>query len=366
MKKRRTDVYLFKKDLVMYMFEVIYPNEYNLLTINNFDISKAIDMLFATLRGTQKKDKETILEKHRMIIYSETFDTEKMMNLFYGDTSVDKGLIDNFINIFNSKIKGEEYKYVYKPHKITRHYMVSHDYKSKDRQYYDDNILVGPTFHGEEKIAVAKHLTKEYDVDTIDSKNKIFELVDKIRSRLSDKYGLLMNFESDLLKLGYMRKKYADEITDPNVDKKIRYHQYLSFQKYIWNSVLDEWNLLHSDMKNKKGLSDTLMEYIISKKTAEEVFGFLVDSINYYKNYDISRISVEKEKMELQELRVMRMNIFYNLTPEEKLELLQYEFGSDEWNKRIDSVVEMDLGVRTIEKEENIDDANIDFYEDDY
>ena len=47
-------------------------------------------------------------------------------------------------------------------------------------------------------------------------------------------------------------------------------------------------------------------------------------------------------------MREERINIYYNLTPEEKLEIDKFDFASDEWNTEISLRAELYTGKKLI------------------
>lgn len=353
------DPYLIKREYMKYVFEIFNPDEYNILIANRFDIDNAIGMLFSIIQDTGEKKRSNVLTRNKILIYSETFDASKLLNLFYGETSVDKRLLEIYEKSFNTNSYIEVP--TYDNHRL--YYVLYHVLNKKSLEYVDPSILGGPTFKNKKKVHLTEYVSKEYNILMLPKTDEIFTLVEKLRTYIDT---IPFGLEEKILSLGLMREKYEDEIKYGNIDKEGHLNEYLSMQKYILDVILREWNFSHRNLQNKDSLMDTLSKYITNRKTAREVFDFLDKQIKYYSNYDISKSSVEKEKIELQELRDMRMNVFYNLTPNEKMELNKYEFGTDDWNRKLDSMMDQDTGIRINIKTENVDPTNADINEEDY
>ena len=108
-----------------------------------------------------------------------------------------------------------------------------------------------------------------------------------------------------------------------------------------FRTILDTWNINHMIYHKSSDLFKVLHEYIKNKKTSDEVYEFLNEQLSFYQNYDISRKSHEIEQMKLSDLYEERINVYYNLTPEEKMEIDKYDWRSDDWINVIDAKKEL-------------------------
>jgi hypothetical protein len=149
-----------------------------------------------------------------------------------------------------------------------------------------------------------------------------------------------------------MKKKYEES------GKSKKYYDLQNHYRY---TMMMEWFVIHgsiAEMKNNDTLYIVLDRYVINRNSAKEVYEFL--SNNIYQHFDITKTSLEADRLRERELREFRIDIYYNLTPKEKIEVDIHDFGSDEWNSIIDGRVDVYLDpYEILDLEENTEKKDI-------
>lgn len=318
----------FKQDLLIYVYESLFPNEYKLLKRNKIKIQILMNYIVDNYLNISKLPTKITTN----ILLGDFRNKYKVSKIMYDDPSV--------LDEIDKKHKSPLYKqYNIKPllHEIN---------------YNVDNIVIDVNLK-KLKIKKVKMLksgvAKKYDI-TFDIVGESMKLYEKIKKYI---FKISREFLNDLRGLGFMNNRFVDDTI-----KGITKDEYLSRQFHILNDMLREWNMRH-DMNSGKNLYDVLNLYIKNDKDAKEVYEYLRKHIDMYKLIDVSDKSIEYDKIQQQELNENRINVYYNLTPDEKLAIDKFTAWSDEWKEELDARLENYMHASELIKKEQEDELDL-------
>ncbi len=145
----------------------------------------------------------------------------------------------------------------------------------------------------------------------------------------------------DIIKLIEKISSYKDVSYIFNDIKNIGVFKHKSTNKEFQNLILEsykkEWLIYHS-YQSDLNIWKLLDNYIKDRNTSDEVLNFINYMVEFSQYSDIDLNKIEKQKLRELELKEDRINIYYHMTPDEKLDMDRYNFGSEEWNTRIDAL----------------------------
>jgi hypothetical protein len=360
--KKKMDNYGYIRDYIIYVFSILYTKDYNLFETNGFKMNMLFNFIYSKYKDRDiDRIQKLVIDKNRIIMSNASRDLRdyNISRIFYEKKEIEViRKITDYIDECNKSFKGKNmncktpfhinrlsYR---KPKYVIGDIIDKYVYEKK----IDKDIL---------KKGIKREITKrllgipiKYIGAYEENKEYILSVVSKLRLYIDS--SALLNYEKKILGIGFLGDKYNDEIKGmKKEDIKLLRFKYINLQKHFRKIMLKEWLVYHKQMKIYKDdltLFKVLDDYIEDKETATTVYEFLEDFMWFYKNFDISKISVEKERMRIQELREFRINIYYNLTPEEKLTIDKFDFGSDEWNQEVDSRSEILIPDQNLESME--------------
>ena len=252
-------------------------------------------------------DVVTLVKSHyrpHLLRIGEDLYNEKLYNIFYGP---DKLRVINILKRIISNSIPEQYAI-----ELSRTIHIIASYGTNVSKYIDI-ILKSPfksILRKGSKFVLIKPLLDKFDRRPlyIEDANNIFELVSKLRLYLSATK-VDRRYEKKLSDLGFLTTVHEER---PNMES------FKDLQNYFKTIALKEWMILNKTMdkySEADTLYDVLNSHITNKETATSVYKFLDSKLSFYKRFDISEESVEKEKMIVKELREHRINVYYMLSP---------------------------------------------------
>ena len=151
---------------------------------------------------------------------------------------------------------------------------------------------------------------------------------------------LKKKFIESLSNFGMLIKKYNDEIKNlMNIRESDHYNQYQSLRKYLTYISAIEWQLINKIEIRHGDLWNLLIQFSKNTSKVKKVIKFLNKKIKFFSNLDISEFSVQNTKLNEIEDREQRFNIYFNMTPEEKLRFDSIK-NQTEKNKLMDLYIE--------------------------
>lgn len=282
-----------------YVFKSVFPDEYAAEEAHIEDNIRTIYRNFSRPRETEDVVTEYIITKHD-------------------------------VNAINEIVRRKANNF--EPHHITSSAAYS---RHKTSRLYRDSSADHTEIHGPVGGGGGQFTQQEKEpelvVDYTDIfKSKIPTLIDKLSTFLDDQSVKFLS--SKMQNIGFMKREFADDTT-----KDIK--KYRGFQNEIISTMYKEWRVFAG---TNDGSIDAMIKFVMTKETAMKLNDFLVNQINLYSYYDVSQLSVEKEKIRNREQREYRVNVYYKLTLEEKLEIDRYTPFTEEWNAIIDAIGEKD------------------------
>ena len=336
-KSRNTQKHDYKKYFLLYLMEILYKEEYFILKNNNIKM----ELLFNINNNVNNINKLKFIVTETKSIYTNKSNIEKIINTI-SYSKIDIKSLQNYKNI----------KHIIETKDVTdinikKFYDRDALFKINSRRSkYIDVFKTSNSKYNIEYTKIKKFdipLHKDNSLNNSPNSGNTHKLINKLKKYIEIKYNMQVIIDN----LGFFNKRYEDQGRE-NKD------QFLYYKNTLLNTMKKEWIFMKKLDDSDKNIIEIYNDYIINVKTAKEIY----KSINYYSTLfntmDISETSVEREKIKLMEIRDERMNIYYNLTPEEKLELDKLIFGSEEWNNEIDNKLEIDEYINSIDAERNL------------
>lgn len=287
-----------KNDYIMsycvYLMKKIYENDYTILTSNKYKIENLVKYILNIYNSIMSHDIPESLKKDGYIFIN-AIDPIKLHGIF--EYKVGKLQVQD-IKPYYVQLRSFVYKNI-------NHGEINYEkFPFITTERYNDNIDMID------------------DIKIHEYKEKIIYVIDKLGQHIQkiDKTGII--------NLGFLQDKFN---TEGNGDIS----SYESIQQYLVNIVGIEWMTFHKAIKADNFI-DNMLKFIVNIDTANEVNNFLNKKIEFINAMDVSQTSLQQEKINKQLQQQERINIYYNLTPEEKIEIDRFKFGSDEWNDQIE------------------------------
>jgi len=352
LKGKKINRYKVIKIYMIYIFNIYYNKDYLLLYNNNIKFDVLFDLIFIIYEEHDKNNKK--IEKYKLTVnFIYLFDdiytsliTEKLTKLFYRNYPSIVNQINDDVKLNVNKLSDSImdniiYKKETIDHKQYRP-VTSKNINTKSKH----KILLFNTEHDVMKYGYI-HITND-DIDSLINKLKIYSSYNKFVSL----YNILQN-------IGFLENRYSESET-PFKDKI-----YKIYKRTIWNDIRESWLSSMKSYKDKRFMNKNIIQiftiYVTNEKKSDEIIKKILEYKKFNDISDISKSSIELAKIKKLETRQERINIYYNLTPQEKLEIDRFTFGTDEWNDQIDMRKEIDMTyVPTTEEDDYMNyDENI-------
>jgi hypothetical protein len=325
--------YGYVKQYLIYIFSTLFDEDFKIMIDNKIKIDKIIDSVYKEYKRNAESishDVKQIITENKIIAPIRGEVSIKLLKMLSGGKyslyDIASTSTQPYVHISDRNVK---YKYYVE--------------KYVDKKVYYDQLYTGPASKLDKRYNLIKHgkIIFSTMMDTNNSKTHIYNILNKLKTKIHDKDITKQSKKID--NIGYLIKRQTED--------KLNIIDTTEYKMYMLEVMKKEWNMIHGVMDkydNNIDIYEILDDYIKDTETAEDVYDFINHYINMTKYFDISLTSIDNKRIMDQELREERINVYYNLTPEEKLEIDKFDFGSDEWNTEISLRAELYTGKKLV------------------
>ena len=323
--------YGYVKQYLLYIFESLFDEDFKIMHDNKIKIDKIIDGVYKEY----KRNIDSVVHNIKPVITE-----DKIVLPVKGEISFK--LLNIFSNGKYSLFDGNNRSLYPYNHISDRGVIFNYNLnRNINKNIYYDEMYIGPKNELKNKYEYIKSEEPQFITiqDTNNSNEYIYSIINKLKIRIHNKD--IDQLSKKMEGIGYLNKR--------QIEDNINILDTREYKLFILNVMKREWEMLHGTIENTNiDIYKVLDDYIVDTETAEDVYDYINHYIDMTKYFDISIISIENKRIKEQELREERINIYYNLTPEEKLEIDKFDFASDEWNTEISLRAELYTGKKLI------------------